>query len=328
MLILDDTFRNLLDTHFNEGVHVAHVKEYAKKFFSNYSSFDINIILNIMRVCSANEDLYDTMFSIAFTAAMDFLKHNSTKYELPKREISKCILAVSILFMVEEVHKDIDKFVRFTRDIATEIARKKFNVVDVTEEMKESVSNSYLPDSYSVESPKPGSWDAYYYKLCQAVATNSKCLSRSIGAVLVKDKSIVSTGYNGPPRGTPRCDERWLIDNDFSEKYMPMISDDSVIEGRCPRYVIGFKSGQGLDVCPAGHAERNALINAARQGIKTKETILYMTCGVPCTPCLVEIINAGVSEIVVTAFDYYDASAEYVLSNSDLKVRLFDFIKV
>jgi deoxycytidylate deaminase len=87
-----------------------------------------------------------------------------------------------------------------------------------------------------------------------------------------------------------------------------------------------------LDVCVAGHAERNALINAARLGIETRgfkhdPTTLYMSCGIPCTPCMVEIINAGVSEIVVTSISFYDQSAEYLLQNSELKIRLFDFLK-
>ena len=110
-------------------------------------------------------------------------------------------------------------------------------------------------------------WDEYYLEICHAVAKNSKCLSRKIGAILVKDKSIISTGYNGPPRGVAPCNTRWDTDlKDLKPK-------DWITA--CPRYVLGYKSGQGLQLCPAGHAERNALINAARQGIKTKNSIIY-----------------------------------------------------
>ena len=69
------------------------------------------------------------------------------------------------------------------------------------------------------------------------------------------------------------------------------------------------------------------MINAAREGIKTKGAKMYMTCGIPCTPCLVEIINAGIEEIIVTKETYYDVSAEYVLKNSHLKWRIFDHLK-
>lgn len=170
-----------------------------------------------------------------------------------------------------------------------------------------------------------GSWDEYFYNVCKQVARNSKCLSRQIGAILVKDKSIISTGYNGPPRGVPVCDQRWKLDNLLVDKYGEFSEEET--KGKCPRYVIGFKSGEGLEVCVAGHAERNSLINAARNGIATKGTTMYMTCGIPCSPCLVEIINAGVEEIVLTNLRFYDElNSRYLLDTSDLKVRVYDFI--
>ena len=173
-------------------------------------------------------------------------------------------------------------------------------------------------------------WDSYFFNMCKSVATNSSCLSRHIGAVMVRDKSIVSTGYNGPPRGVMTCDQRWFVDDEMTkkagfdvEKLDQKYSDS--LQGVCPRYVpeMGFSSGQGLEWCVAGHAERNALINAARAGIKTKGCKLYMDCGVPCTPCLVEIINAGIEEIIVTKYVFYDQSAKYLLEQSDLKIRLY-----
>ena len=177
-------------------------------------------------------------------------------------------------------------------------------------------------------------WDEWYLELCQTVAKKSQCLSRKIGAILVKDKAVISQGYNGPPRGVNTCDERWLIDDEmqkaagFDKPQATAIYKDK-LEGICPRYVpeMGFKSGEGLEWCVAGHAERNALINAARAGIKTKNTIMYMDCGVPCTPCLVEIINAGVKEIVVTKMTFYDQSAQYLLEQSDLKVRVYKHLE-
>ena len=180
--------------------------------------------------------------------------------------------------------------------------------------------------SYSVDEPRTESWDEYFYNMACQTARNSKCLSRRIGCVMVKDKSILSTGYNGPPRGIPRCDLRWKLDEDFIKEYGDKAKGKET-DGICPRYVIGFKSGEGLEICPAGHAERNALINAARNGIKTKGTTLYMSCGIPCSPCLVEIINAGVREIVCTSLKIYDSTTMYLLTHGALKVRLFDFIK-
>jgi len=168
-------------------------------------------------------------------------------------------------------------------------------------------------------------WDTYFYNVCKTIAKNSSCLSRNIGAILVKDNSIISTGYNGPPRGVPHCGERYLIDPVMREKLesLKIDPDNDSYHETCPRYVMGYKSGQGLEWCVAGHAERNVLINAARNGIKTRNCKMYMDCNVPCTPCLVEIINAGISEIIVTQLSFYDQSAKYLLENSTLKVRLY-----
>ena len=181
-------------------------------------------------------------------------------------------------------------------------------------------------EKYSVNDSPVDSWDEYFYNVCRQVARNSKCLSRRIGSVLVRDKSIISTGYNGPPRGVPSCDKRWKLDKNFRDKY-GYDGEEVGVLGRCPRYVLGFNSGEGLSICLASHSERSSLINAARNGIRTKDSVLYMCCGIPCSPCLVEIINAGVKEIVVTSFKVYDENSMYLLNQSNLKFRLFDFIK-
>jgi len=181
--------------------------------------------------------------------------------------------------------------------------------------------------------------DQWFYDLCVEVASASQCLSRKIGSILVRDNSIISTGYNGPPRGVITCDERWAVDKEIRKAANFKHGDtssvafksfyDVYLKGKCPRYIseMGFKSGQGLEWCVAGHAERNSLINAARFGISTKGAKLYMDCGVPCTPCLVEIINAGIEEIIVTKMEFYDQSAEYLLKQSELKVRVYDHLK-
>jgi len=172
-------------------------------------------------------------------------------------------------------------------------------------------------------------WDEWYHLICTDIAKKSQCLSRKIGAILVRDKGIVAQGYNGPPRGVRTCDERWDVDEEIC-KVAGFTGDElpSRLEGVCPRYVpeMGFKSGEGLEWCVAGHAERNALINAARFGIATKGTKMYMDCGIPCTPCMVEIINAGVEEIIVTKLEFYDQSAKYLLKESDLKIRIYDHL--
>ena len=205
-------------------------------------------------------------------------------------------------------------------------------------------------NSYTVDVENPSSWDEYFYRMCVTAASHSKCLSRKIGAVIVKDKTIISTGYNGPSRDVRRCDERWLVDpeirKEYNRKAMEKGRSDLLLTslsksdkryqeeffGKCPRYVpmMGFKSGQGLEWCVAGHAERNAICNAAREGMPSlKGCTIYMSCGVPCTPCQIEIKNSGIEEIVCTDIVFYDndRSAKYQLEESGLKIRIFDFIK-
>jgi dCMP deaminase len=92
----------------------------------------------------------------------------------------------------------------------------------------------------------------------------------------------------------------------------------------CPRRLLHYDSGQGLQICPAAHAERNALIQAARHGIKTDGTILCLTCCVPCKDCLIEIINAGVRTVYVTSLDYYDLLSEYLITESGLQILKYD----
>jgi len=172
-------------------------------------------------------------------------------------------------------------------------------------------------------------WDKYYHRVCETVASNSKCLSRQIGAILVQDKSIISTGYCGPPRGVPHCGERYYIDSELRKALIEKNIDPDDVSNHttCPRYVLGFKSGEGLEWCVSGHAERNVLINAARESIKTKDAKLYMSCGIPCKDCLTEIINAGIEEIIIIKKTFYDIPSKYLLGNSNLKCRVFGHLR-
>lgn len=144
-------------------------------------------------------------------------------------------------------------------------------------------------------------WDKYFYDICVVVASKSPCLSRKIGAILVRDNSIISTGYNGPPKGVIHCGpER----NEFQNITGP---DDI-----CIRKLYGYESGKGLELCPAVHAEMNAVINAARKGASTLGSTLYMNCVIPCKQCMGILINAGVKEIVIEQDLDYDTLSKYM----------------
>lgn len=174
--------------------------------------------------------------------------------------------------------------------------------------------------------PNPGlveRWDGYFFRVCGVVSSNSRCLSRKIGAVLVRDKSIIATGYNGPARGVPHCEERYTKDILMTEQRV--LRDAEPPEHKvCPRRFLGFESGEGLSFCTAGHAEANCITNAARMGTNTAGATLYVSCPIPCSHCLNAIINAGIVEVVCTHFELYDKTSAFIIKSSGLRVRTYD----
>ena len=169
-------------------------------------------------------------------------------------------------------------------------------------------------------------WDAYFHTICEAVGKKSNCLSRQIGAILVRDKSIVATGYNGPPRSIPHCSSKERRDY-ILDLYSHMMDNTTIHQMKgmldvCPRQIMGYRSGEGIDYCIAAHAERNCLINAARLGVSTLGTTLYLNTSLPCKDCLIELINAGVSEIVADDLSPYN-DIGFLLQHSDVKCRTF-----
>jgi dCMP deaminase len=167
----------------------------------------------------------------------------------------------------------------------------------------------------------------WYMKIAIEVSEASKCLSRQIGAVLItQDGTVIGTGYNGPPRGVPHCDSgerlEWLVKN-LQKTHVGSIQDYLLENGWgkiCPRRILGFKSGEGVEICPAAHAERNALINSAREGIRTKGCTLIMNCPLPCQECSKEIINAGIVKIVCLGGEDYDNGSRWLLNQASVEI--------
>ena len=119
------------------------------------------------------------------------------------------------------------------------------------------------------------SWDEYFMEIAEIVKTRSTCLRRQVGAVIVKDNRIITTGYNGAPSGLKHCTEI----------------------GGCERARLNIPSGQRHELCRALHAEQNAIIQAAKYGINLNGATLYCTHQ-PCVICAKMIINAGISRVV------------------------------
>jgi dCMP deaminase len=92
----------------------------------------------------------------------------------------------------------------------------------------------------------------------------------------------------------------------------------------CPRRVMGYKSGTHMELCPAQHAEENAVSNAARLGVSVLGSTLYMNSVIPCKNCFGTLINAGIVEIVVEEITVYDKLTQFLIDNSNIKIRSFD----
>ena len=173
-------------------------------------------------------------------------------------------------------------------------------------------------------------WDAYFHNICEAVASKSPCLSRKIGAILVRDKSIVSTGFNGPARGIPHCGRDRMLKDQALEKLITVSSKSGYIcmpsrwDNECPRRCFGYASGTHMEICPAQHAEENCVSNAARNGVSTLGTTLYMNSVIPCKNCYSTLINAGIVEIVVDEVKVYDKHTQFIIDNSSIKIRPFN----
>ncbi len=143
--------------------------------------------------------------------------------------------------------------------------------------------------------PRPD-WDEYFIKIAELISSRSTCLRRHVGAILVKEKRILATGYNGAPSGLPHCEKTG-----------------------CLREKMGIPSGEKHELCRGLHAEQNVIIQAAYHGISIRESILYITCH-PCSVCSKMIINAGIVEVVIKE-PYPDKIASHLLKEAGLKIR-------
>jgi len=138
-------------------------------------------------------------------------------------------------------------------------------------------------------------FDEYCMMLAQLVSTRSTCLRRKVGAVLVKDKQIIGTGYNGAPKGAPHCEDVG-----------------------CLREKNDVPSGERHELCRGAHAEANAVSQSAQHGVSTEDSTLYCTT-YPCPMCAKTVINAGITEIYYSG-NYGKSLADDLLEQSDIEV--------
>jgi dCMP deaminase len=147
--------------------------------------------------------------------------------------------------------------------------------------------------------PRP-TWDEYFMAIAEVAAARSNCVKRRIGAIIAQNKQIVSAGYNGTPKGIDNCDE-----------------------GGCPR-CWGFGApGKGLDECLCVHAEENAIVQAACNGISIQGSTLYSTL-CPCLYCAKSIINAGISRVVYRDAYAMDRTTAKLFAQAGVEMIVFE----
>ena len=143
-------------------------------------------------------------------------------------------------------------------------------------------------------------WKKRFMELTEHIATWSSCLRRHVGAVIVKDKRIMTTGYNGAPAGVKTCIER----------------------GSCMRNEMNIPSGTHAELCYAAHAEQNAIIQAAKEGISLKGCVLYCTHQ-PCVVCAKMIINSGIKEVIYKE-GYPDKKKKKICEEAGVKLTKYN----
>jgi len=141
----------------------------------------------------------------------------------------------------------------------------------------------------------------YYMAIANLASLRSTCLSRHVGAVIVKNDNPISFGYNGPAKGVKHCED---------------------IGGCIRRNMPDYASGKYLEMCPASHAEQNAIAFAAKHGISTVGATIYVNT-FPCKDCMNSIINSGITKVVYDSM--YDASlSKKIAEESGIEIEKFE----
>lgn len=143
------------------------------------------------------------------------------------------------------------------------------------------------------------SWDEYFLEIAKLVASRSTCLRRAVGAVFVRDRRVLTTGYNGAPSGLKHCEEVG-----------------------CIREREGIPSGERHELCRGIHAEQNAMLQAAQFGISLRGSVLYCT-NQPCVLCAKMLINTGVERIVVLG-GYPDKLSKEMLEEAGIDIVVWE----
>ncbi len=180
--------------------------------------------------------------------------------------------------------------------------------------------------------------DEYFISMAYLVSERSTCLRRKVGAVMVKNKQVLSTGYNGAPKNLPHCEElggcmrRGDIHPPYMDIFFEQYKENKELNEKNRKEMLeeidfypekgkGVKSGRRHELCRAVHAEQNAVIQAAVSGASIKGSTLYCTT-YPCVVCTKMLINSEIKKIIYDG-KYKDPLSENMLAQSEIEVKKF-----
>jgi dCMP deaminase len=197
---------------------------------------------------------------------------------------------------IESSNDSNNQQLHLTTKMAKVVIRNDSNLKKLGEKVEKLVKD-YL---FKLQDSRPN-WDKYFMNLAEQVKLRCSCMSAKKGAIIVKDKMIISTGYNGSPKGIKHCSE-----------------------GGCKRCTLRhlgkMKSGVYKEPCICCHSEENAIVQAAYNGVSTNDAVMYCTY-TPCVTCAKMIINSGIKK-VITKIDYPDDLGKELLKQSGVVVEL------
>jgi len=169
--------------------------------------------------------------------------------------------------------------------------------------------------------------DEYFMAFAVLASERSACLRHKIGAVIIVDGQVVSTGYNGPPRGVSHCQHPSIpgteLEHGFDQVDECPTFYDACNCNICVRIELDIPSGTRIEDCRGLHAEQNAIVQAARHGISIKDSTMYCNFK-PCITCMKMIINAGIKEVIYQQ-NYDDPYCELMAEAGGITLRKFDF---
>ena len=189
---------------------------------------------------------------------------------------------------------------RIPKRVLNSVAVNSLNAEKPNRRLGFYASTMYTTEKFSGYPMQRLPWSEYFMNITYLVSGRSTCMRRRVGAVAVKDKRILATGYNGAPAGVPHC-----------------------LEVGCLREQMGIPSGQRHEICRGLHAEQNVIIQAAIHGINISGAELYCTTH-PCVQCSKMLINCGIRRIYYTEH-YPDELATTMLKEAGVQLERLDF---